>query len=338
MSGTDDQFGDSDSDSSYPRAPLPPHERQWRHPAEIAASQTVAIKPASPRAKALAFVAATASMATTVVFAQILRPVERGQEMSTTTSAVQAPAEAQMPSAPGVFKINGVSFTAVAVGTASNRQFLVSAKEAAVSPSIRLEDNSATLTLSGIDDSLGLAIWSTPVDLAAASQSKSNLIEVNDPITVWDGHAYSGSIGVSTTRNSQLGADLVPLDIPSAVHAGSPVYSADGTLIGIVTVTDHARLMLPISSIEQNVAAIGTIGAIVDALNFAPLHRHDGVQVGYIIGESQFQPGDIITKVGDTAITTLLSLATAIKTVSGGSAVFTVTRGGDQIISTVALP
>lgn len=338
MSGNDDQFDNNPSDSGYPRAPLPPHERQWRHPAEIAASQTVAMKPASPRAKALAFVAATASMATTVVFAQILRPVERGQESASTTSAVQAIAEMLMPSAPGVFKINGVSFTAVAVGTNNNRRYLLSAKEAAVSPSIQLEDNTATLTLSGIDDSLGLAIWSTPVDLAAASRSDSNGIAINDPITVWDGHVYNGAIGVSTNRNSKTGVDLIPLDIPSTVHAGSPVYSADGTLIGIVTVTNHARLMLPISSIEQNVAAIETIGAITDALNFAPLHRHDGVQVGFTIGESQFRPRDIITKVGDTEITTLLSLATAIKTISGGSAVFTVMRGEDQIFFTVTLP
>ena len=326
MNGHDDQFDTNEPDSSYPRAPLPPHERVWRHPAEVGAAQTVAIKPASRQSKTLAFIAATASMATTVVFAQVLRPVERGKDVSTTTSAVNVAAESALPASPGVFKIDGVSFAAVAVASDKSRRVLISSKDAAVSSATQLEGAQAPLVLAGIDDALGIAIWCTAADIAAASQTSNSVLNASDPVTVWDGGVVNGAIGISTRRDANN--ELVPLDITSNVHAGSPVYDASGNLVGIVIVKTHARWMLPINAIAERIPAITTISTIVDALGFAPLHRADGVEVGIIFDSTKFTAGDVITHIGETSVASLASLAEALRTVAGGRAIFTVLRDG----------
>ena len=336
MNGRDDQFDKDEPESSYPRAPLPPHERVWRHPAEVGAAQTVTIKPASRQSKTLAFIAATASMATTVVFAQVLRPVERGKDISTTTSAASVAAETALPAAPGVFKIDGISFAAVAISSDSKRKVLISSKDAAVASSTRLEGAQAPLVLAGIDDALGIAIWCTSADIAAASQTSVPSLHASDPVTVWDGGVVNGAIGISTQRDTN--SPLVPLDITANVHAGSPVYDALGNLVGIVMIKTHSRWMLPINAVTSRIPAVTTINAIVEALGFAPLHRHDGVEVGLILDTDKFAAGDVITHIGETSVSSLASLAEALRTVAGGRAIFTVLRDGATNQVSVSLP
>jgi hypothetical protein len=323
-----EDFDDNADAFRYPAAPLPPHERPWRHPAEIAASQTVVITPAGTRSKTLAFVVALASMATTVVFAQILRPVERGQESDTRLAAPSSTAPTNPPPAPGVFIVDGTRFAAVAVPLENGRQILVTSRAAASGASVRISDSSSPLLLTAIDEEFDLAVWTSAAEVQTVTSASRSEMTVNDHVTVWDGTTFDGSVGLSMRTVELAETTLVPLDISSKVHAGSPVYDDNGNLIGIVAVKSHSRWLIPIENIGMNVEVISRVNQIINLLGFAPTNHSEGVEVGIALTTDQFQTGDLITHVGSTPINSILALTSAVATVGGGRAIFSVIREG----------
>ena len=332
-----------DGESLLPPAPVPPHERPWRHPAEVAAAQTFDLGTyptgATTRSKLIAFGTVVASMVVTIVFAQVLRPVERGRdspeavvrEAASTTSVAMSSA----PTAQGVYRITGSSYSAIAVTTDNGRRLYISPRDAATERIIKLQD-STLLVLATVDNANNLAVWTAPIDAEVSEPTNEVTFSPRDPVTVWDGDAYIGSIGLATTKSS-VADGLIPLDISPKVHAGSPVYGDAGELLGLVIVRNHARWLLPIEAVCTHVHELNGIGAIINSLGFAPLHRENGVEVGFILGASQFKSGDLITSVGTKAVDSVVDLIDTITTSGVGTQTFRVVRGNESLELEVVL-
>jgi len=338
VSGENDNQVGGEDNSFYPPAPLPPHERHWRHPAELGAAQTVNIPLAGSRSKSIAFVVALASMVTTVVFAQILRPVERGRDNATPTASSESTIPLGPPPTKGVFVVNGTPYAAVAVAVGNGRRILITSSDAATDTLVKLADSKARMMLAAVDEEYGLAIWSSPTRVETVASDQQFEVVANDRVIVWDGVTYRGSVGLASRATTTSSQPLVPLNISDKVHAGSPVYDTEGHLIGIVTIRSHSHWMIPITQLGVSVETVARILDILDTLGFAPVSHADGVKVGYAPNTTLFERGDVITHVGDKQITSVQTLTTAAATIAGGKAVFSVIRDGKTIQVNVELP
>ena len=170
-------------------------------------------------------------MVTTVVFAQILRPVERGLDNSTPTASSESTLPLGPPPTKGVFVVNGTPYAAVAVAAGNGRRILITSSDAATNTLVKLADSKARMMLAAVDEEYGLAIWSSPTKVETVVSDQQFEMVANDRVIVWDGVTYRGSVGLASRVTKTSSQPLVPLNISNKVHAGSPVYDTEGHLI-----------------------------------------------------------------------------------------------------------
>lgn len=95
-----DEWGeprDDESASEYPTAPIPPHERAWRHPSELAANTVRDLPPASPLGRGLVVVTGVAAVVLAVGLVRLLTP---GGTSVASVGATSVPALQTTTSAP----------------------------------------------------------------------------------------------------------------------------------------------------------------------------------------------------------------------------------------------
>lgn len=268
-SGGEHDDGDGLDDEFEFRPPLPPEDRIWRHPSEVAAASarppTLSVEDRSARGTAVLVVAVSALIGATLTvgliaafggFDERTRIVERQVAIQPVTSAdaddsVAALTARTAPSVAGVYVTRGdVRIVGSAVAVRSDGYLLTTASLVADADEIeiRLEDDGvAPARVVGHDDATGVAVLHVDgATLTPAAVGTADRLDVGDElvaVTHLDGGRWSAGVErvVVSALDRRLRADdgavhhgMILFDAPLAVGAaGGPIVDRSGAVVAI---------------------------------------------------------------------------------------------------------
>ena len=252
---------DGDTRDTQP-APLPAHERVWRHPSEIAQhKRTLARRPAPPLGPLITSLAGAVAMALIVLVVALVAPGGAPRESVPTTPTRSA----VRPVADGIasgFAAVGSERLVLPLGAVAglddlaNESLLVTIDTPGAVPPTSVVTSSGPTPVAVLrrDTELGLVLLSYPtgagetVGLAAAQwQPTSAGVE----LVVDDGRPHRASVGVAITSDTR---SFVPLDgdvLTEAVADGATVTDLRGRLVGLYSDRNGARGYVPIAAIRE---------------------------------------------------------------------------------------
>jgi len=257
-----------DEEPTYPRAPLPPHERTWRHPSELGfvAQQQYATPPRSSRlllvgagavavAVAAGFVMLLAPQSGTTVIqasSQAIQPADRGEALAddqipvttskrhhTTTTARTRRSTAPVRNLRSLSTIllSGAGRVAVAVG--DGRHALTTAGSLEPDQVVEVVVADGT-TVSARVLSVNAASNIAVLELERTMNSVARQVTYTPPDNgdrVLVGQDAVEAVVRSTDRGLHVETDLVAQD-------GEPVLNSDGKLVGLVARSADGTLRL----------------------------------------------------------------------------------------------
>lgn len=249
-------------------APVPPHERAWRHPAEVGEwnrdrIRLVAEPPPLSRRLTAVIAGASIVLSAAVLVVSIPRlensgdeaPVSTGEVRGVTTTAA-APSGAPDPVAAlpaGHFASGG--------GVAGN--YLVAAADdvGGLSGALIAVGNRTPLaaTVVHVDELLGVAL----LEVAEQALGAESLVaaartspESGDEVFIEDADGRPTircRVGVGTTRKD----GLLPLDVDAKVRGVRRAYGADGALLGVAVHHHHATWLVTSERLSRLLDAAG---------------------------------------------------------------------------------
>jgi len=260
-----DEFDNPDS------APVPPHERQWRHPSEFAQEQRRAYETAlaaPPLSKRIALASITVSLVCSIALFSVTIPKGVGglsaDDSVPDTTVVRSPIATKVKNAtPAVGESdNEDSVRALAVGDSD----LVIAPADTVTeegtiPIVAKNGEVIHCHIIARDESTGLAILDLPetddsslqlagiADDDAADDFDINDLMIIEPIT---GIAVSGQLSISTAKIDPATTDgAVPLDIDIQINGVSVVVNKKSQVVGVAFTRNHSTWMLPMKTVRK---------------------------------------------------------------------------------------
>lgn len=238
-------------DEAYPPAPVPAHERAWRHPSEIGAEAWRRSEPPLSIGRGLFLVTATccATLGATLAWATL--STHSGRISSASAAAVTAVSAAPVTepelATPPTYRVEDGSVRsepAIAVPLEGGRLVLTTAYAVRGARSIELHDAAGRAEVARVlvvDDQTGLAVLSTETtdealafELAAALDSGDELRFGDDTVVV----VRDGAI--SATRWYGLHE-----------HEGSPVVNQRGELVGLCSRVEHGIRVVLLERVDE---------------------------------------------------------------------------------------
>lgn len=214
------------------QAPLPPHERTWRHPSELAAEQRSALRSeAAPRAtRIFAFATGSAGLMAIALLMLVMTPGRSGQPL--VVSATTSPAGSATPQA------LGVASTLIEQVRGFGRTAITPARALATP----IGSGTHAVVLSGsLPDPLALAV---EVELPTGHESMATVVERTGGVVVVE-LAVHGGAGHDVADQRPRDREIVtvmsspPVTIAFAdVHElevadGTAVLDSDGELVAL---------------------------------------------------------------------------------------------------------
>lgn len=249
--------------------PIPPHERPWRHPAEVAHDSRTAFMRDSappPLSRRTTAVVATASLAASAVLLALTLPRGVNDRPETVDAAVSAAAKGTSPDT-HLVTVDGRDFGALPVG---DGQWITSAS--AITDDAQIELRSARSGLSllatvvGSDERLGIAIL-------RAGRSDGRSIDTGNVLRTLPGamvpepgmrvvHPHDGSevnCHPSITLTAAVDDDTAPVSVDEPIVGAAMVTDAWGTPLGIVVDRPSGHLMISGAAIETFIATTTSV-------------------------------------------------------------------------------
>lgn len=223
-------------------APLPPHERAWRHPSELAAAEREAFRNEPVAASTRVFAMVTGTMGLLAIGVLILSASPRRQESPVAISATTTPVAAA-EAASGALSAGGIA----AIGRFSSDDDDTGATPEAVPPALATpigDGRSAVMTrlsTGGVEgDAFDVRLTSGPVVTAAVVDTTDAGLVVVTIVEADDhGHAVAGDLPSDDEMVTILTDPPITIafgDIATVgVDEGTPVLDAAGDLVGLCT-------------------------------------------------------------------------------------------------------
>lgn len=281
MPVSNDEFDTNNS------GPVPPYERQWRHPSEFAQEQRRAHEAAlmaPPLSKRIALASITVSIVCSVALLSVTIPKGVGQ----LTSEAPAP-ETTVARSPIATKVkNATASVGEKKDDNSVKALAVGDSDLVIAPGNTVNDDGTIpiVTNDGSvihchvlaqDESTGLAILDLPesdgfpIRLAGiADDDAEDEFDINDlmiiePLT---GIAVAGQLSISTkTIDPTTATGAVPLDIDISINGVAVVVNKKSKVVGVAFTRDHATWMLPMKTVRR---LINDARDVRDALEQTP--------------------------------------------------------------------
>lgn len=236
-------------------APLPKHEREWRHPSEIGQSRrAMARRSAPPLNPYVASLAGGLGLALIVAVVALVVPRSAQRE---STPAVRNAAGAITPvttatdAAPPGFLVDDGSQFVLSVAY-SDRTFLVST----------VQPKKSDLRVVARDEDLGLVVLTggspPPSSIVTTSTelpaSGTDVIVRTGPKASGDVEAVIGiAVNSDTSRFVPLGGDVAKVDVPEA----AVVLDMASNALGLFTTRDGAIGFVPMAAVERLLSRLG---------------------------------------------------------------------------------
>jgi hypothetical protein len=224
------------------QAPLPPHERAWRHPSELAAAEREAFRTESVPASTRVFAIVTGTVGLLAVGVLILSATPRRPDSPVAISATTTPV-ATVESVSAGLGAGGIA----AIGRFASDDDDADATPEAVPPALATpigDGRSALMTrlsTGGVEgDAFDVQLSSGPVVTAAVIDTTAEgLVVVTIVHADESGHAVGGALPGDDEMVTILADPPITIsfgDIATVgVDEGTPVLDANGDLIGLCT-------------------------------------------------------------------------------------------------------
>ena len=224
------------------QAPLPPHERAWRHPSELAAAEREAFRTEAVSASTRVFAMVTGTMGLLAVGVLILSASPRRPDSPVAISATTTPVATAEAASAGL-GVGGIA----AIGRFASDNADADATPEVVPPALATpigDGRSALMTrlsTGGVEgDAFDVRLTSGPVVTAAVIDISAEglvVVTIADPDQY--GHAVAGALPGDDEMVTILADPPITIlfgDIATVgADEGTPVLDADGDLIGLCT-------------------------------------------------------------------------------------------------------
>lgn len=236
-------------------APLPRHERSWRHPSEVGQQRRATTRRAAPPlGPRVTFLVGTLFLGVIAALVALVLPREAPRELlPITRNAALTPSLAPSMAeslTPGAVTVDGDRFV-LAVDTSSGTRFVTAGVDGDVV--ITVDDRRVALETIETDSALGVSVLRGDA-VTTFEQSLAPAPDVSPPVgtsvVVRGAYPVAASVGVSMTTDTNsfvpLAGDVLAVD----VLASAPVEDLSGRLLGLYTERDGARGYVPFDAID----------------------------------------------------------------------------------------
>lgn len=245
-------MADDDERLTTAPAPLPRHERAWRHPSEIGQQRRAnSRRPAPPLRPFVTFLAGVLGLGVITGLVALVMPREAPREVL----PVVRNAAIATPSMPSADVTNGPAFPTVG----DNRFVLAVGDDVFVTMGngdgaiAKIGSRSVPLRVVEFDEKLGISVLRSDerVDVQSTFETSPMMPSVGSRVTVGSDETLDASIGVSVAFDATtfvpLAGDVLTVDLPES----APVKDTQGRLIGVFTSRNGAVGFVPIAAINQ---------------------------------------------------------------------------------------
>jgi hypothetical protein len=247
-------MGNDDERLTVAPAPLPRHERSWRHPSEIGQQRrTDTRRSAPPLSPLVALLVGTLGSGLVAGLVALVMPRDATREARplVRNAAVSTPDEASsdLADALGLFPVDDGRFV-LAVNHGTEDFFVTTGDTGAIV--VDINGRPVQLRVVDFDMDLGITVLraDTRVDVSVAFETSTVAPAVGSRVTVGASKSINASVGVSVSFDPAtfvpLAGEVLSVDVADA----SPVMDTEGRMIGLFTSRDDARGYMPISAVN----------------------------------------------------------------------------------------
>lgn len=261
-----DEFDNPDS------APVPPYERQWRHPSEFAIEarqQRERALAAPPLSKRIALASITVSIVCSVALLAVTIPegVSRliAEDSIPNTTLVRSPIGTKVKNATAAVGASSDAETVSALAMGDSDVLIAPSDNMNDDGTISITTNNGEIIHCHIlarDEATGLAILDlpkseteSPLKITGISDNDSedefdiNDLSIIEPNT---GNAVNGQLSISSEKIDPTKTEgAVPLDVDITIKGVSVVVNKNAKIVGVAFTRNHATWMLPMKTVRK---------------------------------------------------------------------------------------
>jgi hypothetical protein len=240
-------------------APVPPYDRQWRHPSEVANDQRRQYETAlaaPPLSKRIALASITVSLVCSLALLSVTIPKGVGgltsEDSVPDTTVVRSPIATKVKNA------------TAAVGQSDSDLMIAPTDTMNADGTVPITTNDGETIHCHVlarDEATGLAILDLPdtdnssprlagiADVDAVDEFDINDLMIIEPIT---GIAVSGQLSISSaTIDPATTTGAVPLDVDIQINGVAVVVNKKSKVVGVAFTRNHATWMLPMKTVRK---------------------------------------------------------------------------------------
>lgn len=245
-------MADDDERLTTAPAPLPRHERAWRHPSEIGQQRRAnSRRPAPPLSPFVTLLLGVLGLGVIAGLVALVMPREAPREVLPVVRNVAI----TTPLAPSADVTAGSAFPTVGgnrlVLAAGNDVFVTTGNGDATIANVG--GRPVPLRVVEFDEKLGISVLRADerVDVQAEFETSPMTPSVGSRVTVGSNETLEASIAVSVIFDAAtfvpLAGDVLAVDVPES----SPVKDAQGRLVGVYTGRNGATGFVPIAAVNE---------------------------------------------------------------------------------------
>jgi hypothetical protein len=262
----DDEFDNPNS------APVPPYERQWRHPSEIADDvrhQREKIMAPPPLSKRIALTSVTVSILCSLAILAVTIPKGVAQlsadESAPETTLARSPIATKVKNATASVGKSSESDTVHALAVGDSDFFIAPSDTINDDGTVAITTREGDVVFCHVlarDESTGLAILDLSQPTLENKRSITGISE-NDAVYEFDindlriiepisGVAFTGNLSISTSAiDPATTQGAVPLDVDIQINGISVVVNKNMKVVGVAFTRNHSTWMLPMKTVRK---------------------------------------------------------------------------------------
>lgn len=258
-------MGNDDERLTTAPAPLPRHERSWRHPSEIGQQRRAnARRSAPPLSPLVALLVGMLGLGFVAGLVALVMPREAPREAQpfVRNAAIATPdkSSSHLTDTPGFFIVDDGRFV-LAVNDGTEDLFVTTGDVTSGATGaivVDIDGRPVQLRVVDFDEELGITVLrtDTQVDVSVALETSTVAPAVGSRVTVGASKPTDASVGVSISFDPKtfvpLAGEVLTVDVAEA----SPVKDTDGRVVGLFTRRGDAKGYVPISAVDMSLSQL----------------------------------------------------------------------------------
>jgi hypothetical protein len=252
-------------------APVPPYDRQWRHPSEVANDQRRQYETAlaaPPLSKRIALASITVSLVCSLALLSVTIPKGVGgltsEDSVPDTTVVRSPIATKVKNATAAVGQSNKNDSVRALAVGDSDLMIAPTDTMNADGTVPITTNDGETIHCHVlarDEATGLAILDLPdtdnssprlagiADVDAVDEFDINDLMIIEPIT---GIAVSGQLSISSaTIDPATTTGAVPLDVDIQINGVAVVVNKKSKVVGVAFTRNHATWMLPMKTVRK---------------------------------------------------------------------------------------